>query len=303
MNNEIIQSIIAEFRSSIIGTNDAVRRLMLSEIAPPKDLAKEFFKVYTQVRSLDWHYQYTDDGQAYRRAEREWKLANEQAESDDMFRLAMAIASTVVSGSQECPLIRKAAGWESTPDTFVLDGLSIDRRDCAMVGYGVGYMHRYAYVSEVGDVTIIDPPKITKQMVIDAASSGIPVVKWHDWAYASAYADSEEFYGWRLLVRPYNRELSRGAIFVVPTITDTRRIHRAGKIKHIAQITGQPLIWAKSYYSRSKKVKYAIEDRVVEKVANYSGSTYEEWQKLPEDNSRARAVKKMVALINQFEGA
>ena len=303
MSDQVIQSIIDEFRASNIDAAEAVRRLVMSGVYSPKDTAKDFIKAYAAVTALDWHYQYTDDAAVYRRAEREWMSANEQAENDPVFRLAMAIGSTVSSGNQACPVRRVSANWESTPDELVFDGTCVSRRECMMVGYGIGYMHRYAHVSVDGNITLIDPPRITKQMVLEAASNGVPVVKWHDWGYASVYSDSEEFYGWRLLVRPYNRELSRGAIFVVPTITDTRRIHRAGKIKHIAQISGQPLIWAKSYYNRSKKVKYAIEDRVVEKVANYSGSTYEEWQKLPEDNSRARAVKKMVALINQFEGA
>lgn len=303
MNSELILNIVADFRSNECSAAEAVRRFMLSGIDKPKNLAADFIKDYLLVKSLDWHYQYTDDGQRYRSAARQWANANEQAEEDDSFRLAMAIASRVVAGTDVCPLARVDASWESTPETIVFSGRSVDCRDCIMVGYGVGYMRRYAHVSETGDVCIIDPPKITKQMVIDSASNGVPVVKWHDWGFASTYADSEEFYGWRLLVRPYNRELTRGAIFVVPTITDTRRIHRAGKIKHIAEISGQPLIWAKSYYNRSKKVKYAIEDRVVEKVANYSGSTYEEWKELPEENARERAVKRMVALINQFEGA
>lgn len=303
MNDEIICTIIEEFRASKLTAAEAVRRLVLSGIEDPKDIAKDFVKAYTAIMTLDWHYQYTDDAAVYRRAEREWRLANENAENDDLFRLAMAIGSTVSSGNQTCPIIRKTASWESTVDELVIDGARVSKFERVMVGYGVGYMHRYAYVNGEGDITLIDPPRITKQMVVEAASNGVPVVKWHDWGYASVYTDSEEFYGWRLLVRPYNRDLTRGAIFVVPTITDTRRIHRAGKIKHIAEITGQPLIWAKSYYSRSKKVKYAIEDRVVEKVANYSGSTYEEWQKLPETNSREKAVKRMVALINQFEGA
>ena len=206
MSDQVIQSIIDEFRARNIDAAEAVRRLVMSGVYSQNDAAKDFIKAYTAVTALDWHYQYTDDAAVYRRAEREWKLANEQAENDPVFRLAMAIGSTVSSGNQACPVRRVSASWESTPDTFVLDGLSIDRRDCVMVGYGVGYMHRYAYVSEVGDIIIINPPKITKQMVIDAASNGIPVVKWHDWAYASTYADSEEFYGWRLLVRPYNRE-------------------------------------------------------------------------------------------------
>lgn len=302
MKDYFIAGLIDDFNAKRATARETVRRLV-EEGGRGKDAVRHFVEKYRFAKTMDWHYQYTDDADVYRSAEERWADTNAKAAVDSMLALALTIVGKEVHESTEPVVTGTSASWESTSEVVDLDGRKIQRSECAEINYGFCFRKRLAYMEEDGTILLIEPPRITKEMVIDAASNGMPVVKWHDWHSAVAYADSEEFYGWRLLVRPYNRDLTKGAIFVVPTITDTRRIHRAGKIKHIAQISGQPLIWAKSYYNRCKKVKYAIEDRVVEKVANYSGSTYEEWQKLPEDNSRARAVKKMVALINQFEGA
>lgn len=303
MKDHVITSLLEEFKSGKITAKEAVIKLANSGIRPKNELLKRFVDKWRLVRGLDWTYYYSDDPGVYESGVVRWDEIKEKAANDDILSMALAIVGKEVYEGTPKLVESVTADWSSDREKLVVGDKHIAITAVIEISYGVSFRKRYIHMDSTGTLFVIEPPKVTKEMVIEAASNGMPVVKWHDWGFASAYADSEEFYGWRLLVRPYNRDLTRGAIFVVPTITDTRRIHRAGKIKHIAEISGQPLIWAKSYYSRSKKVKYAIEDRVVEKVANYSGSTYEEWQQLPEENARERAVKRMVALINQFEGA
>lgn len=303
MNASIINSLLDEFKSGKLTSQEVVLKIVESNPAERKNVVKHIVEKWRCCNSLDWTYRYSDDAVVYANAEARWEEVNAKAIEDRLLAMVLAIVSKEVHASSP-PLIKPAiAGWGSTTDELSLDGRMIDRNECVEISYGLSFRKRYGFLEDDGTILIIDPPRVTKDMVITAATNGVPVVKWRDWGFASAYADSEEFYGWRLLVRPYDRALTKGAIFVVPTITDTRRIHRAGKIKHIAEISGQPLIWAKSYYAKSKTVKYAIEDGVVAKVANYSGSTYEEWQEMSEENSRAKAAKRMVALINQFEGA
>lgn len=303
MKDYVISRLLDEFKSGKLTSKEAVLKLLADVSKDRSAVIRRLVEKIRLAKALDWTYQYSDDPNVYERGVVRWEDINNKAKEDDLLALALAVVGKEVYEKAPTLVVGIYADWGTDGENLHFDGRTVPFTETVEISYGVSFRKRYAHVDESGTVLLIDPPTITKEMVVEAASNGVPVVKWHNWGFASAYADSEQFYGWRLLVRPYDRGLTKGAIFVVPTITDTRRIHRAGKIKHIAEISGQPLIWAKAYYSRSKSVKYAIEDGVVAKVANYSGSTYEEWKEMAEDNSRARAAKRMVALLNQFEGA
>lgn len=303
MKDELISTLHHRLMTGEIKTVEATKLLVESGIAPRSQLAKELIEACMYFYGLDWHYEYTDDGNVYRRAKLAWERADELTDDCDIHRLARLMVGRFITEVDADPLNRVQAEWDSKVDEFHVGEQWLKTSDCVYVSTGVGYHGQYAYIDENGAIRLIRPPVITKEMVIKAAENGVQVVGWRNWDFASKYVESEAFYGWRLIVRPFNKERTKGAIFVVPTITDTRRIHRAGKIKRISEVSGQPLIWAKSYYARSSRVKYAFEDRVVEKVASHIDVTYEQWQDMPETNSRERAAKRMVALLNQFEGA
>lgn len=303
MKSYVISCLLDEFKSGKYTPREVVLKLLADLPNDRNVIIRRLVEKIRLVKALDWTYHYSDDPNVYERGVVRWEDMNNKASEDDLLALALAVVGKEVYGKATPLVVNVDANWDTDGENLHFDGGTVPFTEVVEISYGVAFRKRYAHVDGSGAILLIDPPSITKEMVVEAASNGVPVVKWHNWGFASAYADCEQFYGWRLLVRPYDRGLTKGAIFVVPTITDTRRIHRAGKIKHIAEVSGQPLIWAKAYYSRSKSVKYAIEDGVVAKVANYTGSTYEEWKEMPEDNSRAKAAKRMVALLNQFEGA
>ena len=303
MKNEYITALHRRILSGEITPVEATKLLVNSGISTRGRLAKWLIEACLYFYGIDWHYAYSDDGDVYRRGVLAWERADEVTEACDIHRIARLMVGRFISGVDADPLNYVHAEWDSKADMLHIGDRWVGVEDCVQVTTGVGCRWQFALIDEDGIITLIRPPVITREMVMKAAENGAAVVSWRNWQYASMYMESEAFYGWRLIVRPFNRERTKGAIFVVPTITDTRRIHRAGKIKRISEVSGQPLLWAKSYYARSSRVKYAFEDRVVEKVAGHIGVTYEEWQAMPETNSRERAAKRMVALLNQFEGA